>query len=161
MKMRVLLVMVLAACGAPMAERDGGSVDAGTVPDAGVMVDAGADAGPQHEHDAGAPDAGALDAGTDAFVMLAEFPAAIARTNNELHVELSEHGGAAINGATVTLALWYPDHGHGAVAPTATEATPGHFHALVNFPMAGTCEVTVTAVSSGRTVVEKLTVLVP
>lgn len=150
--------LALAGCGAPSMQ-DAGS-DAGT-PDAGATQDAG------HEHDAGTldagheHDAGTMDAGTDAFDLSVAFAAALARANNELHIELMEHGGAAISGATVTVALFMPDHGHGQTAPTVTEASPGHFHSMITFIMPGTWEVTVTATSNARVVTKKLTVVVP
>jgi hypothetical protein len=159
-----LSLLALAACGAPSMQDAG--TDAGAAFDAGTTHDAGTvDAG--HEHDAGTidaghgHDAGTTDAGTDAFDLSVAFGAAVARANNELNIALVEHGGAAISGATVTVALFMPDHGHGQPAPTVTEPTPGHFRSMITFIMPGTWDITVTATSNTRVVTKKLTVLVP
>jgi nitrogen fixation protein FixH len=124
--------------------------------------DAGAgaahDAGVTAVVDAGAP--GGSDAGTS-FDLQVAFGAAISRANNELQVELSQANGAALVGASVSVALFMPEHGHGQPAPTVTEASAGHFHAMISFIMPGTWEVTVTATHASTTQTQKLTVLVP
>jgi hypothetical protein len=141
MRRMLLISLVLSlslACGSATTSADAGS-DGGPGSDAGSTVDAG-------------------------MLMLdASFEnSPLTRTGNMLHIMLMNDQNTGVAGATVTVALWMPTHGHIAPAPTVVDMGSGMYHAeSVDFTMAGTWEVTVTAVSGGTTVSQKLTVDAP
>lgn len=148
-----LVAAGLFACGAPLSTLDGGELarEAVTAQDAGSTQDAGS-----------AQDAGnSQDAGQAELSLSANFPNAMTRTGNTLDVRLVR-GSQAVEGATVTVALWMPAHGHGAPAPTVTERGGGDYRAqAVNFTMPGAWDVTVTATKAGETKSTVLHAVVP
>lgn len=114
-------------------------------------------------HDAGSTaDAGTTDAGVSTLSLTAAFETSpLQRTGNRLHAQLSR-AGQPVTGATVTVALWMPAHGHGAPAPSVVEHGGGEYDAhAVTFTMPGTWDVTVTATKDGATATTTLRVMAP
>ena len=79
-------------------------------------------------------------------------PAPPSKGDNLWTLRLADAQGAAIDGATVTLVPFMPDHGHGsAVKPTVTSTGSDGKYSVsrVYLPMAGFWEITVTVVRAG------------
>lgn len=73
-------------------------------------------------------------------------PAPPAKLTNELSLQLLDAGGQPLDGATLSVVPFMPDHGHGsAVKPTVT-ARGGGLYDITNlyYPMPGLWRVTVT-----------------
>ncbi|MBL9039785.1 MAG: FixH family protein [Archangium sp.] len=130
-------LVMLAACGAPSTS----AVDGGNVLDAGATA----------------------DGGTAALNIEASWiTSPLKRLDNGLEVHLTDATGEHVEGANVNIALYMPAHGHGAPAPTVEEHEHGEYHShAVNFTMAGTWEITVTATKGELTASHVLTAVIP
>jgi hypothetical protein len=84
--------------------------------------------------------------GTIEVVLVESTPAPPAKGNNTWHLRVLDSAGTPLDGLTVQVTPFMPDHGHG--TPVTTEVTelaePGEYEvALVNLWMPGLWEVTV------------------
>jgi hypothetical protein len=73
-------------------------------------------------------------------------PAPPAKLNNELTLQVIDSSGANVDGATLSVVPFMPDHGHGsAIKPTVTSKGGGVYNVVgLYYPMPGLWRVTVT-----------------
>jgi hypothetical protein len=78
--------------------------------------------------------------------MVEATPAPPAKGTNAMTLELTDAGGKPIDGATITVTPFMPDHAHGsAVTPVVAPAGPGRYSVTkVYLPMAGLWRITVS-----------------
>lgn len=158
----VLLVLGTSGCGAMTSVADAGDHDHDHVHG---TTDAGTSTGTDGGFDAGV-DAGtsASDGGvTPPLSLNVEFEnSPITRVGNMLHVTLTDAASKPVTGATMSVLMTMPTHGHVSLSPTLTEEGDGHYHGeMTNFSMAGTWNVKVDASKDGLSATSTLSVVVP
>jgi len=86
----------------------------------------------------------------------------LTRTGNRLRVHLTDGSGQPVAGATVMISVVMAAHGHAAAAPAAQELAGGEYlFEPVNFTMAGSWKVTVTASKGELKAEQALAVISP
>jgi hypothetical protein len=87
------------------------------------------------------------------FTIVSSDPAPPARPNNDWVIKIADSTGAALDGATVSVKPFMPDHNHGTgIVPTITPVSgmPGTYDANpINTFMPGIWEITITARPAG------------
>jgi hypothetical protein len=80
-------------------------------------------------------------------------PTPPAKGDNAWTLALTDAGGAAVDGATLTVKTWMPDHGHGSSIVPAVAASGGGKYALtrLNLFMPGIWEITFSIARAGTT----------
>lgn len=78
-------------------------------------------------------------------------PGQVQKGMNAITVEVVDANGAAIDGATVALNLWMPDHGHGSARPPVVTPMGGGRYQIreVWLPMAGLWRFTIGVTANG------------
>jgi len=95
-------------------------------------------------------------AGTLQVKLVDAKPGPPAKGTNEMMIEVLDAAGAPIDGATVVVTPFMPDHGHGsAVAPIVTAAGAGKYNVQkVYLSMAGLWKITVSVQQAGGAIQE-------
>jgi hypothetical protein len=90
-------------------------------------------------------------AGTMTVKLVEAKPGPPVKGNNELTLEVLDASGQPVDGATVTVTPWMPDHAHGsAVKPTVTPTGGGRYHVTdVYLAMAGLWQIKVDVQPAG------------
>lgn len=143
--MRLALLLVLGSLLACGGEDDG---SASTT--SGTTATTGAQCAADTRKDIYAPGL-TKPAGALSVKLVSTDPAAPTNQNNTFDFAVTDAAGGPVDGATITVTPWMPDHAHGsAVRPTVTATGSGTYTAKnVYLAMAGLWRITVTVESAG------------
>jgi hypothetical protein len=86
------------------------------------------------------------------FQLMSATPAPPAKGDNEWVVQVQDPGGTPVEGITLSIRPWMPDHGHGSTRPATITplASPGQFRiSPLNLWMPGFWEITLSASKDG------------
>jgi hypothetical protein len=92
-------------------------------------------------------------AGTLVVKLVEAVPAPPIKGMNVLTVNITDGGGAPLDGATLTLVPFMPDHAHGSARKPLVTASGGGTYTITDIwlPMAGLWKLTITVQSNGAT----------